>query len=108
MVALFPGERVLGPSPDCCINMGKFNPEHLKANLRMAITRIGILKNKRINAILIKKEEIAGYLRAGNEEMARINVEGVINSENFISALEIICIMCTQCAERIRVITEFS
>ena len=84
-----------------------FNSEHLKANLRMAITRIGILKNKKHNGMLAKKEEIANYLRTGNEEMAKINVEGVINSENFISALEILCIMCTQCAERIRVITEF-
>lgn len=97
---------VFCPDAYCCINMG-FNSEHLKANLRMAITRIGILKNKKHNGMLAKKEEIANYLRAGNEEMAKINVEGVINSENFISALEILCIMCTQCAERIRVITEF-
>lgn len=84
-----------------------FNAEHLKANLRMAITRLNILKNKKMNAILAKKEEIANYLRTGQEEMAKINVEGVINSENFISVLEILGIMCTQCSERIRVITEF-
>lgn len=88
--------------------MGKYNADKLKANLRMAITRLNLVKNKRGNAVAAKKDEIANYLRAGNEEMALINVETIIAHENFISACEILGIMCTQCSERIRVISEFS
>lgn len=87
--------------------MGKFKAETLKANLRQATIRLNLLKNKRSNAIAAKKDLVANYLRAGNEELAHINVEGVINDENYIAVCEILSIMCAQCFERIRVISEF-
>lgn len=88
--------------------MGKFKPETLKASLRMASIRLNLLKNKRANAIAAKKDLIANYLRAGNTEIALINVESVINDENYISVFEILSIMCAQCFERAKVISEFT
>lgn len=88
--------------------MGKFKVETLKANLRQASIRLNLLKNKRANAIAAKKDLIANYLRVGNEDLALINVESVINDENYISVFEILSIMCAQCFERIRVISEFT
>jgi len=88
--------------------MGKFNASTLKANLGLASIRLNLLKNKRANAIAAKKDIIANYLRAGNEDMAMINVESVINDENYISVYEILAMMCAQCSERIRVIAEFT
>lgn len=84
----------------------KFNREVLKSNLKMAVSRFGILKNKRINAIHACREEIAKLLRQGNEELARIKVESVINNENYIAAVDILCLMCQVCSERLRVIIE--
>lgn len=88
--------------------MGKFKAETLKASLKMASIRLNLLKNKRANAIAAKKDLIANYLRAGNTEIALINVESVINDEDYISVFEILSIMCSQCFERIRVISEFT
>ena len=88
--------------------MGNFKAETLKNSLRMASIRLNLLKNKRYNSIAAKKDLIANYLRAGNTEIALINVESVINDENYISIFEILSIMCAQCFERVRVITEFT
>ena len=62
----------------------KFDPKRFQSNLAMAQTRLNLHKNKRTNSIYSKKQEIAGLLREGKEELARIKVEGLINDENFI------------------------
>mmetsp|Transcript_20852 Transcript_20852/g.38701 ORF Transcript_20852/g.38701 Transcript_20852/m.38701 type:complete len:329 (-) Transcript_20852:243-1229(-) len=84
----------------------KFNREVLKANLKMAVSRFGILKNKRLNGNHAYREEIAKLLRQGNEELARIKVESVINNENYMAAVDILSLMCQVCSERLRVIIE--
>lgn len=84
----------------------KFNREVLKSNLKMGVSRFGILKNKRINTNHAYREEIAKLLRQGNEELARIKVEAVINNENYMAAVDILSMMCQVCSERLRVIIE--
>lgn len=87
-------------------NPPKYKPNILKSNLQMAQTRLAVIKNKRFNANYAKKEEIAQLLKNGKEEMALIKVEGIINNENFVTAVEIISMFCSLCAERIRQISE--
>eukprot|EP00358_Blepharisma_japonicum_P002873 CAMPEP_0202948570 /NCGR_PEP_ID=MMETSP1395-20130829/13745_1 /ASSEMBLY_ACC=CAM_ASM_000871 /TAXON_ID=5961 /ORGANISM="Blepharisma japonicum, Strain Stock R1072" /LENGTH=339 /DNA_ID=CAMNT_0049650743 /DNA_START=6 /DNA_END=1025 /DNA_ORIENTATION=+ len=87
-------------------NAPNYSADKLRTNLQMGVTRIGILKNKKMARNYSLKDEIAGYLRNGQEEMAMIKVEGYINTENHIAALEVITIICAQCIERIRQISE--
>jgi vacuolar protein sorting-associated protein IST1 len=86
----------------------KFKSKVLKANLKMAISRFCILKNKRINANHKCREEIASLLRQGNEELARIKVEAVINNENYMAAIDILCMLCQVCSERLGTISKIT
>mmetsp|Transcript_9585 Transcript_9585/g.9538 ORF Transcript_9585/g.9538 Transcript_9585/m.9538 type:complete len:296 (+) Transcript_9585:40-927(+) len=80
----------------------KFNPRKLHSSLKMSSIRIGILKNKIIGKNSQLRDEIAGFLRSSQEEMAMIKVEGYINNENLLMALEVINLFCLQCCERIQ------
>lgn len=51
-----------------------FNVNKLKPNLKMAVHRIGIVKNKKANAAVAVRREIATLLEDGKEEKARIRV----------------------------------
>jgi vacuolar protein sorting-associated protein IST1 len=79
----------------------QFNQTKLKANLQMGISRLTLLKNKRINQISVVKDEIAGLLHSGKEEMAMVKVESIINHENFITAIEVLIMFCAQLIERV-------
>jgi len=84
----------------------KYKPNLLKANLQMAKKRIEISKNKRSNENAALRNEIAQFLRNGEEEKALIKVESIINNENFLVAIELVSTFCMQCSERIHQITE--
>ena len=79
----------------------KYSATNLKANLSMGISRINLMKNKRINQISVAKDEIASLLRNGKEEMAMVKVESIINHENFITAAEVLVMYCSQLIERV-------
>lgn len=51
-----------------------FNVNKLKPNLKMAVHRIGIVKNKKANVALAQRREVARLLSDGKEEKARIRV----------------------------------
>ena len=55
-------------------SMFGFNVNKLKPNLKMAVHRIGIVKNKKANAALAQRQEVARLLGDGKEEKARIRV----------------------------------
>ena len=78
-----------------------FNQVHLKANLQMAVSRLNLIKNKKTNQISVSKDEIAGLLHNGKEEMAMVKVESIINNENFITASEVLIMLCAQLVERV-------
>jgi vacuolar protein sorting-associated protein IST1 len=79
----------------------KYNQGHLKANLQMGISRLTLMKNKKINQIALIKDEIASLLHSGKEEMAMVKVESIINHENFITAVEVLMMYCAQLIERV-------
>ncbi|CAI5741873.1 unnamed protein product [Hyaloperonospora brassicae] len=85
-----------------------FNVNKLKPNLTMAVHRIGIVKNKKANAALVQRREVARLLREGKEEKARIRVEGIIRDDLMIEGYEILELLCDLLAERANLIkTEF-
>jgi vacuolar protein sorting-associated protein IST1 len=51
-----------------------FDVNKLKPNLKMAVHRIGIIKNKKKNATVAARREIAAMLSDDKEEKARIRV----------------------------------
>ncbi|TDH66330.1 hypothetical protein CCR75_006811 [Bremia lactucae] len=81
-----------------------FNVNKLKPNLMMAVHRIGIVKNKKANAALAQRQEVARLLMDGKEEKARIRVEGIIRDDFTIEAYEILELLCELLAERANLI----
>ena len=90
------------------IGMPSFNPSKLKAQLRAAVTRIGLAKGKRTSAVQNQKREIADLLRASppRVEKARIRCEGVIRTDFTIEALEVLELFCLSLVERMGLIKE--
>ncbi|TMW67060.1 hypothetical protein Poli38472_012176 [Pythium oligandrum] len=77
-----------------------FDVNKLKPNLKMAVHRIGIIKNKKKNATIAVRREIAALLGDGKEEKARIRVEGIIRDDFTVEGYEIIELLCELVAER--------
>ncbi|XP_073055116.1 uncharacterized protein [Primulina eburnea] len=65
-----------------------------KTCLTLAISRIKLLQNKREAQLKAMKKEIAQFLVAGQESIARIRVEHIIREQNTWESYEIIELFC--------------
>ncbi|KAL7001142.1 hypothetical protein U1Q18_002296 [Sarracenia purpurea var. burkii] len=65
-----------------------------KTCLNLAISRIKLLQNKRDVQLKLMRKEIAQFLQAGQEAIARIRVEHVIREQNIWAAYEILELFC--------------
>ncbi|KAL1553582.1 IST1-like protein [Salvia divinorum] len=65
-----------------------------KTCLTLAISRIKLLQNKRDVQLRLMRKEIADFLQAGQEAIARIRVEHVIREQNTWEAYEILELFC--------------
>lgn len=74
----------------------------------MAVQRIQIANNKRINAVKIQKKKISELLAEHKDEKARIQVEHIIRDDFTIEGYEVLELMCELVHERIRQITTSS
>lgn len=74
----------------------------------MAVQRIQIANNKRINAVKIQKKKISELLADHKDEKARIQVEHIIRDDFTIEGYEVLELMCELVYERIRQITTSS
>lgn len=72
----------------------KFDPNQCKVQLKLAITRLELQKNKKMNNSKNTKREIAEQLKAGKDESARIKVEAVIREDFIVEAYEILKLFC--------------
>ncbi|KAF1784257.1 Vacuolar protein sorting-associated protein Ist1 [Phytophthora cactorum] len=87
-----------------------FNVNKLKPNLKMAVHRIGIVKNKKANAALAQRREVGRLLADGKEEKARIRVGtdcgcgGIIRDDFTMEGYEILELLCELLAERANLI----
>ncbi|GFZ16092.1 regulator of Vps4 activity in the MVB pathway protein [Actinidia rufa] len=65
-----------------------------KTCLNLAISRIKLLQNKRDMQLKLMRKEIAQFLQAGQEAIARIRVEHVIREQNIWASYEILELFC--------------
>jgi len=67
-----------------------FDENKAKVNLKLALNRMKIQKNKKTNEVKTSRKAIADLLRQGKEEIARVKVESVIRDDMMLQAFEII------------------
>ena len=82
------------------------NPTALKGELRKAKARITMKKNGKNNQILKTKKEIRAKLEAGNETMALIAIEPLINDERMIPCFEVLDMLCQNTIERAQMLAK--
>ncbi|KAG6772057.1 hypothetical protein POTOM_023453 [Populus tomentosa] len=81
-----------------------FKPAKCKTSLKLASSRIKLLKNKREAQVKHLKRELAQLLDAGQDRTARIRVEHVVREEKTMAAYELIEIYCELIVARLPII----
>ncbi|XP_071697207.1 uncharacterized protein [Rutidosis leptorrhynchoides] len=81
-----------------------FKPAKCKTSLKLATSRIKLMKNKKGVQINQMKRELAQLLESGQERTARIRVEHVIREEKMVAAYELIEIYCELIVARLPII----
>ncbi|KAI4350748.1 hypothetical protein L6164_005169 [Bauhinia variegata] len=81
-----------------------FKPAKCKTSLKLAVSRIKLLKNKREAHVKQLRRELAQLLESGQEQTARIRVEHVVREEKTMAAYELIEIYCELIAARMPMI----
>ncbi|KAF2304045.1 hypothetical protein GH714_026636 [Hevea brasiliensis] len=71
-----------------------FKPAKCKTALKLAASRIKLLKNKREAQLKQLKRELAQLLETGQDQTARIRVEHVVREEKTMAAYDLIEIYC--------------
>ncbi|CAL1411925.1 unnamed protein product [Linum trigynum] len=84
-------------------NRGVFGSK-CKTCLTLALSRMKLLQNKRELNLKQMRKEIAQFLLAGQEAIARIRVEHVIREQNIWAAFEILELFCEFVLARIPII----
>ncbi|XP_058763207.1 uncharacterized protein LOC131636614 [Vicia villosa] len=75
-----------------------------KTCLNLAISRMKLLQNKRDVQLKQMRKEIAQFLQAGQEPIARIRVEHIIREQNIWAAYEILELFCEFVLARVPII----
>ncbi|KAM5547459.1 putative secreted beta-glucosidase adg3 [Rosa sericea] len=78
-----------------------FKPAKCKTALKLAVSRIKLLKNKKDAQVKQIKRELAQLLESGQYRTARIRVEHVVREEKLRAAYELIEIYCELVAARL-------
>ncbi|KAL3829962.1 hypothetical protein ACJIZ3_018764 [Penstemon smallii] len=81
-----------------------FNPAKCKTSLRLAASRMKLLRNKKDVQVKQMKREIAQLLESGQDRTARIRVEHVIREEKMMAAYDLIEIYCELIIARLSII----
>ncbi|XP_042455854.1 microtubule-associated protein futsch-like isoform X1 [Zingiber officinale] len=81
-----------------------FKPQKCKTSLKLAVSRIKLLKNKREVLVKQMRRDLAQLLETGQEQTARIRVEHVIREQKTMSAYELIEIYCEIIDSRLPII----
>ncbi|GLT98647.1 hypothetical protein SLE2022_161440 [Rubroshorea leprosula] len=67
-----------------------FKPAKCKTALKLATSRIKLLKNKRLEQVKHLKRDLAQLLESGQDQTARIRVEHVVREEKTVAAYDLI------------------
>ncbi|KAJ7969491.1 Regulator of Vps4 activity in the MVB pathway protein [Quillaja saponaria] len=81
-----------------------FKSSKCKTALKLSVSRIKLLKNKREAQVRQLKRELAKLIESGQDRTARIRVEHVIREEKTMTAYDLIEIYCELIAARLPII----
>ncbi|XP_075475396.1 LOW QUALITY PROTEIN: uncharacterized protein LOC142506129 [Primulina tabacum] len=81
-----------------------FNPAKCKTSLRLAGSRLKLLRNRKEVQVKQMKREIAPLLESGQDRTARIRVEHVIREEKMMAAYDLLEIYCELIVSRLSII----
>ncbi|XP_057768319.1 uncharacterized protein LOC130988476 isoform X1 [Salvia miltiorrhiza] len=81
-----------------------FNPSKCKTSLRLAASRLKLLRNKKEAQVKQMRREISLLLESGQDQTARIRVEHVIREEKMLAAFDLIGIYCELIVARLPII----
>ncbi|CAI8594639.1 unnamed protein product [Vicia faba] len=81
-----------------------FKPAKCKTALKLAVSRIKLLRNKREAQVKQLRRELAKLLENGQDQTARIRVEHVVREEKTMAAYELVEIYCELMAARLPMI----
>ncbi|KAI9112255.1 hypothetical protein K1719_016778 [Acacia pycnantha] len=81
-----------------------FKPAKCKTALKLAVSRIKLLKNKREAQVKQLKRELAQLLQSGQDQTARIRVEHVVREEKTMAAYDLVEIYCELIVARLPMI----
>lgn len=85
---------------------GGFDPTKVRANIRMATTRLGMQKNKLLNSVKTQRRGIAELLALEKYDSARIRVENCIREDINIEGYEVLSLFLDLLANRVQLIAE--
>lgn len=81
-----------------------FKPAKCKTSLKLAASRLKLMKNKKEVQLNQMKRELAQLLDSGKHQTARIRVEHVIREQKMMAAYDLIEIYCELIAARLAII----
>ncbi|KAH7850999.1 hypothetical protein Vadar_005806 [Vaccinium darrowii] len=81
-----------------------FKPAKCKTSLKLATSRLKLLKNKKDAQLKQMKREVAQLLESGQDQSARIRVEHVVREEKTLAAYDLLEIYCELIAARLPII----
>ncbi|PSS15531.1 Flocculation protein [Actinidia chinensis var. chinensis] len=81
-----------------------FKPAKCKTSLKLASSRLKLLKNKKEVVVKQLKRELAQLLEAGQDQTARIRVEHVVREEKTMAAFDLLEIYCELIVARLPII----
>ncbi|XP_010262217.1 PREDICTED: uncharacterized protein LOC104600776 [Nelumbo nucifera] len=81
-----------------------FKAAKCKTSLKLAASRLKLLKNKRDAQVKQLKRELAKLIESGQEQTARIRVEHVVREEKTMAAYDLVEIYCELIAAQLAII----
>nr|CAB3489331.1 unnamed protein product [Digitaria exilis]CAB3494736.1 unnamed protein product [Digitaria exilis] len=81
-----------------------FKPDKCKKSLRITVSRIKLVRNRKEVQVRQMRREVARLLETNQDITARIIVEDVIREEKFMQAYELIELYCELIVARLPII----
>lgn len=89
-----------------CFGLGAgYSSTTLKTQLKMAVQRLMMHRNKKSNSVSVDSKQVAILLQQSKDESARIRCEAIIHEKNLITAMELLTLMCELLVARTQLIT---
>lgn len=84
------------------------NPQRLKISLKMAISKLKFIQDKKTALTKQQRRQLADLLKQGKETSAKIRVENIIRDDIYIELLEFLELYCELLLARISIILDTS